>query len=734
MLPSKRQIVSHSFILVLGLVISLAAAVAYLRQSLPPEARVSPTASSTATPSSLQVGQTITGTKLTPQEINTDQDNIMKYLTVEGALLGINDNFSLYFQNLNVPEEVGIDPSRSWVPASTIKSYVVLEAFHQRDLGILDFNQVITIKAQNVVPTELETDDYPRLREGTTATVRQILESMIVQSDNTAYNTMLDILDRRNINQTLRRLSLTETVVGEKLNLDDTQLALDLAVPGRQPNTTTAKDLASFFDLVYHQGVPDSDEMMGIFKKQKINNMIPQLLPSGTVVAHKTGDWAPIYHDGGVVYKPGDPFILTIFTNAGSPDIVAKLAQVAYYQDPSVVGKDTSFNIEQPSPYQSIALSGPVPEIKVLGESTAPSSAINAADLGVTTSDLTSRDQFVKSVGYSLILPGSIFYNVKQWVENISLSLAKSNRQKSEAYLGLATSRLSEAKTLIRSGRSKDAAPVLLQSEQDLEQAVSLAKNSPDKDLLLAKAKDLLGIHYAVLKNVATTINGSKSDFINTVFQFYQKEHQNITPQVGKAALVSPSEQIPVIGNIIDLTRDQATVKLADGSEKAVILTGSVNVRDATRQDLSTVRSLKIGDHVAVVGNVGSSGKIVSRFILRNVPQDLPVKHEGVITDINPSQSTISIVDARGRSEVVKVSPDTDIRASDTSVSLDGIKVGSVVTVYGDEITTAVPEKISSSSAKAKPAEVNKSIKAYSVTVTTNSSGKKESTKKKETK
>ncbi len=186
-------------------------------------------------------------------------DNLQKYLTVQAALLGVSDNISLYFKDLKTPREVSIDPVRSWIPASTIKSYVVLEAFRQRRLGIINFDDKITIFASNVVPTELETNDFPKLREGTVATIGQLVGAMIDQSDNTAYNTLLDVLDRRNITQTLRNLGITETIVGQKLNLDDNQAGQDSQVPGYQLNTTTAKDLASFFNLLYDKKVPDSD-------------------------------------------------------------------------------------------------------------------------------------------------------------------------------------------------------------------------------------------------------------------------------------------------------------------------------------------------------------------------------------------------------------------------------------------------------------------------------------------
>lgn len=269
-----------------------------------------------------------------------DAATVEKYLTVEAALLGADDHVSIYMKDEGADKDVSINSVRSWIPASTIKSFVAIEAFRQRDAGLINFDSTVTIAAQNVVPTELETDEFPRLREGTQATIGQLVQAMIIQSDNTAYNTLLDILDRKNINSTLRSIGITQTVVGEKLNMDDTQFQADLQVPGRQPNTITAKDLSTLFDLLYTGKIAHSDEILAVFEQQKINTMIPALLPPDTVVAHKTGDWAPIYHDGGIVYKPNDPFILSIFTDTNDPNVLAQLARVAYYRTSKVVGED----------------------------------------------------------------------------------------------------------------------------------------------------------------------------------------------------------------------------------------------------------------------------------------------------------------------------------------------------------------------------------------------------------
>ncbi len=271
-----------------------------------------------------------------------EQLKLKNDLEAQVTALGQSDNVSLYYKNLNKNYEIAINADRSWVPASMVKAYVVVEAYRQKEAGLVNFDQRILIKIENVVPTELEAPDYQPLRAGVRATVRELVYAMVVQSDNTAFNTLIDVLDRRNISSSLKRLGLTDTVVGEKLSLNGDQYELDSAATGRQSNRTTVRDFGRLFIMLYEGKISQSEEILAIFKKQKFHDMLPALLPADVVVAHKTGTFAPYYHDGGIIYKPNEPFVLVVFTNSGNPSAVAQLSKVAYYKSRDVLGASTT--------------------------------------------------------------------------------------------------------------------------------------------------------------------------------------------------------------------------------------------------------------------------------------------------------------------------------------------------------------------------------------------------------
>lgn len=691
----------------------------------------------------------------TTADIKSQTDKIQKYLVAEAALLGVSDNLSLYFEDgKNSDENVSLDSSKSWIPASTIKSYVLLEAFRQKRLRLINFDHKVTIQAQNVVPAELETDEFPRLREGTEVTIRQLVEAMIIQSDNTAYNTLLDILDRRNINSSLRNIGITETVVGEKLNLDASQFQTDLQVPGRQSNTTTAKDLATYFSLLYSQKIPDSEEMLGIFKRQKINNMIPARLPENTVVAHKTGDWSPIYHDGGIVYKPDDPFIFVAFTNSGDPAVVAKLAQVAYYQDAKYVGRNVAVTlpVRKNLAFAERPVYSNQPDEQVLGESTPNKFPdVTAEDLGITSSDLVPDLRQINKVASARITPGSFLYKLKKILEKGQLTLSFSNGQKVKAYLSLANNRLSEIKSLLSYGDVSKNDELLTEGLEDIKNATNLAKNDPQSDVLLIEIKKTHDLYYAVMEQKASNLpDDKKESFVDSVYNFYQKSRQQISPAINSSVIVSPTQQKPTIGTVEKVTNSQMTLKFDDGSIEQVNLSTGTNVRSVNQETSEDLSAIKPGTKVAVVGPAGADNTINAQFILNNIPQGLTDQHKGTVIEVNHNTGVIKMIDQKGQVNLVRVDDNTAVKSKDTDVSLEGIKAGSQVVIFGTSPqTAAIPSDKSlkpnfpSSSANLNQGKLDKQInyapspyqnskqpmieiKATSVTVIGNSSGKNE--------
>ena len=88
------------------------------------------------------------------------------------------------------------------------------------------------------------------------------------------------------------------------------------------PPLTTAYDMSLFFEKLYNNELADSrltEEMIGLLKKQELNNKIPRFLPENTVIAHKTGELGKFTHDAGIVYTPKGNYIIAILSESDYP-------------------------------------------------------------------------------------------------------------------------------------------------------------------------------------------------------------------------------------------------------------------------------------------------------------------------------------------------------------------------------------------------------------------------------
>jgi len=83
----------------------------------------------------------------------------------------------------------------------------------------------------------------------------------------------------------------------------------------RTPQQTDAQDVALLLNRLYDGTLlsPSStDKFMGLLKDQRVNNRLPQGLPAGTVIAHKTGDLDGAMHDVGIVYGPKTNYLVVM--------------------------------------------------------------------------------------------------------------------------------------------------------------------------------------------------------------------------------------------------------------------------------------------------------------------------------------------------------------------------------------------------------------------------------------
>ena len=193
------------------------------------------------------------------------------------------------------------------IAASVIKIPIMVEAFRQFEAGELNPRQTYRIKAEDKMPS---CGALNRMHDGLEVTMRDLVELMIVLSDNTATNILIDRLGIDRVNATLEAEGLKVTRLRRKL-FDKAGMEAGLS------NHVCAREIGLLLERMYNGTLvsPEaSAQMLEILRNQKLNGKMPFFLkPRGIACAHKTGEDDGITHDVGVVYAK-NPFVLCMLS------------------------------------------------------------------------------------------------------------------------------------------------------------------------------------------------------------------------------------------------------------------------------------------------------------------------------------------------------------------------------------------------------------------------------------
>jgi beta-lactamase class A len=155
-----------------------------------------------------------------------------------------------------------------------------------------------------------------------TLTVADAATLMIILSDNSATNLIIDKIGIRNVNARMDSLGLRQTRLHAKVFLGSST-TIDTAATRRWGfGVTTPEEMGTLFEKLYNNTAASeasSKRMLDMLRRNFDYEEIPRLLPAGVVVAHKTGKLNESRSDCGIVYNKTRDYVLCIFT-AGNRD------------------------------------------------------------------------------------------------------------------------------------------------------------------------------------------------------------------------------------------------------------------------------------------------------------------------------------------------------------------------------------------------------------------------------
>lgn len=261
---------------------------------------------------------------------------------------------SMYARQPATGREVAI---RADVPVntlSTIKIPIMIQAYRDVDQGLLDLDV-----RYRVQPEDLRRGSglIQTFATGLEPTVRDLITQMLITSDNTATDIILQMVDMDRVNRTMEELGFRETRVQTSTgNLfrrmwelldpahadlshrevyergfprDDAAADRSFAFEGTRNEwlgRSTAREMSLILERLVAGELASAEstaEMIGILNRQFYASRLPRRIGSRAQVAHKTGDWPPIAgNDVGIIFGPGDPIVVSIFATQNTGDFL----------------------------------------------------------------------------------------------------------------------------------------------------------------------------------------------------------------------------------------------------------------------------------------------------------------------------------------------------------------------------------------------------------------------------
>lgn len=214
----------------------------------------------------------------------------------------------LFALDLTSGERFAINETLLFPQASAIKIPILMEVYKQAAEGKFKLSDLRWIKKEHKVGGS---GILKELGDSTSQlSIRDLSVLMIVLSDNTATNILIDLVGMHNINGTLRALGVKQTVVQRKM-IDQT------ASRKGSENLSTPVEAARIMEILYRGEFVNKtlcDEILSILKIPR-PGAISAGLPESIPVAFKPGGIAGVSTEWAIVYLKSRPYVVIAMEN-----------------------------------------------------------------------------------------------------------------------------------------------------------------------------------------------------------------------------------------------------------------------------------------------------------------------------------------------------------------------------------------------------------------------------------
>lgn len=229
-------------------------------------------------------------------------------------LQSLSGKAGVYVSDLSEPDVIyQRNANESLRSASIIKLFIMMIFYERVEEGSIRGEDVYTLKEADKVGGTGVLLDEP---VGTELTYNELVERMIVDSDNTAGNILINLLDGpKQLTEAIQEKGYKETKI-ERRFVDTHALNNGL------DNYTSASDVGNLLSDLYQQKLvsPVYDEqMLAILGRNKNHSKLPQEIDHLVTVYNKTGEYSDygIQSDAAIFFANEKAYVVVVLTQDG---------------------------------------------------------------------------------------------------------------------------------------------------------------------------------------------------------------------------------------------------------------------------------------------------------------------------------------------------------------------------------------------------------------------------------
>ena len=230
--------------------------------------------------------------------------------------------------DLTSGESIGINEEITFTQASAIKIPILMEVYkqaHEKKFALTDLRPLLpsnTVAGSGILNVMVDPVNL---------SIRNLCVLMIGLSDNSATNTLIELVGMKNVTNTMNSLGFSNTRLQRRMIDQSASLR-------NEENISTPAEAVGIMKLLFDGKFIDkstSDQILSILQKNPIeNSKLAVSLPENVKLAFKPGGMGGVSTEWAIVYLSNRPYALAIMENYKTLitplDIISSLSRRIY--------------------------------------------------------------------------------------------------------------------------------------------------------------------------------------------------------------------------------------------------------------------------------------------------------------------------------------------------------------------------------------------------------------------